>query len=264
MQFLVDFTRLCNDVSEPKLKKLMKVVSLARKRRFRHGNKMPKYGTMNKGFTEYELRQFLKVIKNPKHLLLFKYQAMLALRVGEAVKLNMEDVNIVTRELKIYAPKISRVDYLLIPESLFNDTLKYYQMYEEEIKTAKGFLFFKGESHIDESYVRNRFREYCVKAGLNEVYAISDDVLKEQRRLFRLTTHSLRHYAITRCSIMQQKTPRQRRCLQGICEAKQLTHTSTRTGRRFTGRLIWRLDNALIAKPLCKLIKLSFLYRFGY
>lgn len=106
MRFLVFFNDACNVLSEERLKRLMKVVSLARKRRFKGNSGRVKYGnTMNRGFTEYEIKQFFSVIKNPKHYLLFQYQANLGLRVGEAVKINVKDINSQTRELKIFAPK---------------------------------------------------------------------------------------------------------------------------------------------------------------
>ena len=48
-------------------------------------------------------------------------------------------------------------------------------------------------------YVRNRFRHYIELADIDQVYDISDESYESHapRRLHRLTTHSLRHYAIT-------------------------------------------------------------------
>lgn len=181
-------------MSEDRLKKMMKIVSAARKRRFRRGSNRPKYGSMSKAFNDYELRKFFSVIKNPKHYLLFQFQANLGLRIGEAVKVNVKDINIQTRELKIYAPKTDRIDFLLIPEVLFNSTLKYYEENEGEIKQANGYLF-----GIDENYARKIFREYCEKAGLDEVYTMSEETIKEKpRRLHQFSTHSLRHTAVTK------------------------------------------------------------------
>lgn len=52
---------------------------------------------------------------------------------------------------------------------------------------------------VDEGYARNRFRYYTEKAGLSEVYDQSDELNdRVPRSLHRLTTHSLRHYAITK------------------------------------------------------------------
>ena len=47
--------------------------------------------------------------------------------------------------------------------------------------------------------VRDRFRCYVIKAGLDQTYDISDESVagRPVRSLHRLTTYSLRHYAIT-------------------------------------------------------------------
>ena len=54
--------------------------------------------------------------------------------------------------------------------------------------------------HIEVNYARKVFRETIKLAGLDSVYGHSDETYSnhKERRLFRLSTHSLRHYAITR------------------------------------------------------------------
>ena len=95
---------------------------------------------------------------------------------------------------------------MLIPAPLFQATLDYIKTNTEAIEKAEGCIFFKEEGKsrteepfVAENYVRNRFRYYAEKAGLSEVYDQSDE-LKDRapRSLHRLTTHSLRHYAITK------------------------------------------------------------------
>jgi len=48
--------------------------------------------------------------------------------------------------------------------------------------------------------VRKVFRETIQKANLESVYGYSDETMRKERprALHRLTTHSLRHYAITK------------------------------------------------------------------
>ncbi len=53
------------------------------KRRFKVP-KEPKYGSINKAFTETELQLFLRAVGSEKFRLLFEYQAYLGLRVGLA------------------------------------------------------------------------------------------------------------------------------------------------------------------------------------
>jgi integrase len=169
-------------------------------------NQPPKYGSLNKGFTEQEVQSFFRTINNPKLRLLFYYQAQLGLRIGEAVKVNVKDIDFNSRELKIRTEKAHTLNTLIVPMPLFKLTLEYIQQYEQYIQ-KDGYLFFKEEgkySHRDEpylstDYVRNSFRYYVQKAGLDEVYDSSDETnySRTPRRLHRLTTHSLRHYAIT-------------------------------------------------------------------
>jgi integrase len=170
-------------------------------------SRIPKYGSLNKGFNEQEVQAFFKVIKNPKFHLLFSYQAQLGLRLGEARRINIKDIKFESRELVVKTEKAMTLDTLLIPAPLFKETLDYINANKKAIERAAGYLFFKEkgkgrtlEPYLDEGYVRNQFTEFINKAGLDEVYDVSDESApnKASRKLHRLTTHSLRHYAITR------------------------------------------------------------------
>ena len=175
------------------------------KKRFKK-SRMPKYGSLNKGFDEREIGAFFKVVDNAKFRLLFSYQAQLGLRIGEVVRINIKDIKFESRELVVKTEKAMTLDTLLIPAPLFKETLDYIEANSGSIEKAQGSLFFKEagkgrkESYLDQNYVRNAFREYVRKANLDEVYDQSDEARpgRVPRRLHRLTTHSLRHYAITR------------------------------------------------------------------
>ncbi len=170
-------------------------------------SRIPKYGSLNKGFTEPELNKFFHVVDNPKFRLLFSYQAHMGLRIGEAVRISIKDIKFESRELVVRTEKAMTLDSLRIPAPLFQETLDFIQAHSEAIEKARGCVFFKeeGKSRLDqpfvaENYVRNRFRFYAEKAGLLEVYDQSDESRPNRavRSLHRLTTHSLRHYAITK------------------------------------------------------------------
>ena len=185
------------------LVKAITILSEARKRRFLRSRR-PKYGSMNKGFTDEELERFFGVIDDPKAHLLFSFQAILGLRIGEAIRMNVKDLNLKTHELRIFTEKSGKTDYLLIPEKLFDATLHYISAYEKEIAGSSGFLFFsfaygrrtkKTEAHVTRETARDVFHEYSKKAGLDEIYGYS--VGAHPKPLFRLSPHSLRHYAIT-------------------------------------------------------------------
>jgi integrase len=159
---------------------------------------------MNKGFNEQELEAFFNVIDDPKMHLLFSFQAVMGLRIGEAVCVNIKDINLRTRELRIFTEKSKKTDFMLIPIQFFDLVIKYIDSYEKDIAEAKGYLFFSfapgrrtpdTESHIMTHTAREAFRKYIKKAKLEEIYGYTTS--SKPRPLYRLSSHSLRHYAIT-------------------------------------------------------------------
>jgi integrase len=186
------------------IKAVLSLIYQIKKRRYR-SNAPPKYGSLNKGFSEQEVQAFFKVIENDKFRLLFGYQAQLGLRIGEAVKVNVKDIKFETRELTVKTEKAHVIDTMLIPVPLFKQTLEFINRNEKSIMQAGGYVFFaekghslRGEPYLEKNYVRKVFREYVQAAKLDEVYDQSEETYgRTPRRLHRLTTHSLRHYAIT-------------------------------------------------------------------
>ncbi len=177
-------------------------------KRFRRP-KEAKYGSLNKGFTEIELKKFMWAIDNPKHKLLFTFQAELGLRVGEVVKVNISDIDFESRELKIRTEKARQLDSLIIPVPLFKETLEFIKANSKQIEQAQGYIFYhdaktvsygRTEPWLQVDYVRKLFREYVNESGLgNDQYNVSEERNgRSPHALHRLTTHSLRHYAITR------------------------------------------------------------------
>jgi integrase len=198
-----DLEYLAKYLSKTYLVKAIKILSESRKARFLR-NKKPKYGSMNKAFTDQELELFLSVIDDPKFHLLFSFQAIMGLRIGEAVSVNIKDINLRTRELRIFTEKSKRTDFLLIPLNLFDRVIHYINTYEDEIAKAKGFLFFsfvKGnrkqdtENHLNTETARAYFQKYIKKVKLDTIYGYAAS--GNPKALHRLSTHYLRHYAIT-------------------------------------------------------------------
>ena len=185
---------LAHYASKDKLAEAITIFSEGRKSRFLR-RRTPKYGSMNKGFTAEELQKFFSIVSDARMHLLFSYQAVLGLRIGEAVRVHIKDINLKTRELRIETEKAKTLDFLLIPERLFDATLSYIKNFEAEITNAGGYLFFAQNRHLSISYARQEFNKYIKKAKLYETYGFSNDA--KPRTLTRLTTHSLRHYAIT-------------------------------------------------------------------
>jgi integrase len=169
-------------------------------------HKRAKYGNLNKGFTEQELQAFMRVIENRKHKLLFEYMSTIGLRVGEAVRVNLKDLNLETRELTVHTEKARTLDTLILPAPLFKATIEFAQENSKEITGSGGYLFFRDRMHskrpegfMEVNYARGRFSYYLEKAHLDEVYDLSEEADgRPIRKLHRLTSHSLRHFAITR------------------------------------------------------------------
>ena len=120
------------------------------------------------------------------------------------MKLNLKTINFQTRELTLKTEKARILDALLIPALLFKQTMEFIKANMTRIEQAKGYIFFKdcvsanSVVYLDVNYVRNRFRYYVKLADVDQVYDISEESdSRTPRRLHRLTTHSLRHYAIT-------------------------------------------------------------------
>ena len=186
------------------IKDVLSVIYKIKQKRFR-GNAPPKYGSLNKGFSEQEVQAFFKVIENDKFRLLFSYQVQLGLRIGEAVKVNVKDIKFETRELIVKTEKAHVIDTMLIPVPLFRQTVEFINRNEKEIAQAGGFVFFAEIGHslrsnpfLEKNYVRKVFREYVRAAKLDEVHDQSEESYgRTPRQLHRLTTDSLRHYAIT-------------------------------------------------------------------
>ena len=88
-------------------------------------SRIPKYGNLNKGFTEQELNLFFRSIDSEKYRLLFSFQAQLGLRIGEAVSVNIKDINFDTRERTVKTEKAQVIDTCLIPVPLFQQTMAF-------------------------------------------------------------------------------------------------------------------------------------------
>jgi len=184
-----------------RLVRAIMILSNARKRRFTR-RREPKYGSMNKGFTKEELELFFSFLDDPKYTLLFSYQAVMGLRIGETVRINVRDIRLKTRELRIDTEKGKRTDYLLIPMELFEQTMQYISEYSDEIMQRGGYIFWadlyltrRKVPYVSPDQARNVFVKTIRKAKLDETYGYSEG--QNPKLLHRLTPHSLRHYAIT-------------------------------------------------------------------
>ena len=120
------------------------------------------------------------MIENPKYRLLFSYMANLGFRIGEVIRININEIDFKTRELKLRSEKSGRLDSLIVPQQLFKETVDFIRANQDTIEKSEGFIFFRESAHssreepyLEQNYVRKVFREYVKIANLDETYDIA-------------------------------------------------------------------------------------------
>jgi len=161
---------------------------------------------INRDFSEEELEKFFGVIGNKKHLMCFKLQAYLGLRISEAVKVNINDIDFKRRKIRVYSEKTKEMDFLHLHDLGFDTVQNWVRSRAKEIEEHDGYLIYSDyrKWHVSKDRMRSFFREYLEKAGLDDAYVEIATVGKQcygkapSRKLHRLSTHSLRHSFITK------------------------------------------------------------------
>jgi len=167
-------------------------------------------GSLSEGlcrnFSDEELYRFFDVIDSPKLKLCFQLQAFLGLRIGEAVRANLNHINWKQRRILVENMKCDRISHMFLHDLILGLLVEYIQKHEAYIRKKNGYLIFSENRALDrdyvtEDYMNKVFRYYCEDAGLDDHYAEVPTVGSQtgvSRRLHRLTTHSLRHWFITK------------------------------------------------------------------
>jgi integrase len=178
------------------------------RRKYNYGKRRPRFGNLNRNFSEDELARFYSCLSDPRYRLIFRLQDMLGLRIGEAVRVRAEHVRHDARELEVITEKSGLADRVLMPQQVYDEVVQYMMKYENEIHEGGGYLFYSYRGnrprtvmpgHISTMHPRRAFREAAMKAGIAEIYGYSEESTgRSPRPLYRLTTHSHRHYAGTR------------------------------------------------------------------
>lgn len=198
-----------HSLSKKRLVNLITALSDMRKKKYlRRRDK--RYGNLNKGFTDEELVKFLKACRHTKAKIAFMMQAFLGLRVGEVVKVKAEDVDFCKNRIRIFTEKANTVDFLYLHRAIRGVLYDWVGKNQDEIAAHSGYIFYsenmaENREHISDNWLRKEFRDVCKLCGLDEWYAEADDdkhpffkTHNRHRKLHRLTTHSLRHYFITK------------------------------------------------------------------
>lgn len=161
---------------------------------------------LDRSFSEEELAQFLSAVDNDRYALAFQLMAYLGLRRSEAVRVNLADIDLKNKTIKINNVKCRRLEFVNLHKKACDVLDEFIRRHEKEIKEHDGYLIYsqhvsRGRKHICEGFLATIFRGYMKKAGLTDYYALLDNEGGQHgknRRLYRLSTHSLRHYFITK------------------------------------------------------------------
>lgn len=184
---------------------LIKRLSKEKKTRYRRNHSKTKYGNINRGFTDHELALFFRHCTNQKAMLAFQLMVNLGLRIGEVVRIKLENIDFRARHLYVETEKAGTFDCLYLHPVALKLLVTWIKLHRVTIQLSQGYLLFASQPtstgpHISPNWLRKEFRIIAAKAGLNASYGTSEERSenKRERRLFRLTTHSFRHHFITK------------------------------------------------------------------
>ncbi|MDD5340176.1 MAG: site-specific integrase [Candidatus ainarchaeum sp.] len=181
-EFSRSFARRVARAPHWQIKELSKICRDAAKARFPWHTR--KCELIEKAFTDQELAQLLEVVDDPQDRLCYMALALLGLRVGELAQLRGRDLQ--GDELRITASKGSFSGLLRLPPALL-----------EMIPPRRpGELLFSRTA----KQLRDHFGRYRHEAGLDQIYCYTEPGGRARHRnpRYRLSLHSLRHYAIQR------------------------------------------------------------------
>ncbi|MFH1750646.1 MAG: site-specific integrase [Candidatus Micrarchaeota archaeon] len=174
-----------------------------RKRYARPNKGIVLYGSLNKGFNTFQIRTILNATKKPKLKLAFTIMAFAGLRVGEVVRVKLEDVDFNRKVLRVRSEKGSREDFIPLVQELYDLLKVWCESREHEIRSAHGHVLYSGvkTQALSKNWIRNELRQLLAKLGIQKVYGIAKDSNFKKpgstKRLNLYSTHSFRHFFVT-------------------------------------------------------------------
>ena len=129
-----------------------------------------------KVLTKEELSTFFDCVEEYKYKTIFMLAYGSGLRIGEIVKLRVEDIDSKKMRIFVREGKGNKERYTILPKASLEMLRKYYQ--KERPKKGGGFLFFNANREpINQYVIRTHFRKYRKKAKISN----------------KATFHTLRH-----------------------------------------------------------------------
>lgn len=183
-----------------RLSQLRKEIGIEIQRRRGKKSQHPAYGLLNKGFTAQEFELLLGLVTSDQARLIFRLQAYLGLRIGEACSLRRQDFDLPGRRLWVQSAKGSYPALFPLLDNLY----PYLEEWVLSGRSGEEWLFpsknrMNRHAHTSPGWAAKELREARKKAGLDMVYGLSlpGGAQRRPRPLYRLSTHSLRHLFIT-------------------------------------------------------------------
>ncbi len=193
-----ELLKLLDTLPKHRLKTLSKQVRLSLKAKYPDHHKR-KYGaTLNRTFTQIEYDRFMHFVKKPKAHLSFHLMHDLGLRIGEVVTIKLEDIDFLNKTILIHTEKSMTIDTLPLHDGIFTPLRDWINQHHTTILNHQGYIFYsqnpvQQRNHISKDWLRNYFAACREQAGLNQVYAMTNEQQgRTSRKQYRLTTHSHR------------------------------------------------------------------------
>lgn len=124
--------------------------------------------------TQEEVRSLFQAASNPKHKMLLMVIYSAGLRVSEASRLRLEDMDTARKMIHLRAAKGKKDRYTILSEVALNMLREYYRVYKPREYLFEGG---NGRKHLAERSVQNVFERAVKAAGIRK----------------QVTVHSLRH-----------------------------------------------------------------------
>ncbi len=142
--------------------------------------------------------KWINKLESPAIKACLRTLAFTGIRVGECVELTRDNFNkdfsVVTFELK----KSKRIKERILPSFLSKELVQYYKKYYWRMTDHHMFFAnYKNQSknkHIQRDSVGAKFKQLREELKLDQVYY----VCKDGKKLYRISPHTMRHYAIYR------------------------------------------------------------------
>ncbi len=185
----------------------------------------PKYGGLNRGFTDQELNTFFAACKNERATTMFLLQRYLGLRIGEVVRIKLSDLDLDHRKLYIFTEKARQPDCLYLHDDALRTLLTWLRNHQSQLRQQAYVFPGQLDGHASPHWLANQFRYTMSTIDINRTYGHSDPcgTHNRKRTLNRLTTHSFRHYFIRKL----WKTTKDQMLVMKLARHRKFTSTQT-------------------------------------